>query len=93
MAEEGAIAREVVVAVLKANHIDVAEVEGKPGSIKLARTGNPGSLRVIPLPDQVNRRTLHFWARAYDVPIHHFYNPTMADGTATTVVRFPPPAR
>lgn len=89
MADDGAVVRDVVLAVLKASGVDVAIDDGR---VKLAKGADPKStLRVLLLPELINRRTLHFLARSYAVPIHHFYNPQMVlnPPAAGNVVTFP----
>jgi hypothetical protein len=33
------------------------------------------------LHNDVSKKTLHYFQRKFDIPIHHFYNPQMATGT------------
>ena len=37
-----------------------------------------GTVLAEVLPEWLSRKTLHYLARKFDIPIHHFYNPEMA---------------
>lgn len=95
--DDGAVAKDTVVQVLRAHKIDVSDVDGSPmPTVKVAKGGDPEhTLKAYPLPDMLNRRMLQHLARTYGVPIHHFYHPEMAlaearKGAKTTGTSEPP---
>lgn len=80
MADEGSVPRATVLEVLKAHGIDLAEnaTENPFPTVTAAAGVDPkGTLQVHALPDVLDRRMLHYLARKYSVPIHHFYNVDM----------------
>jgi hypothetical protein len=75
MSETGEVDREVVIAVLQANGVDVhGQQEGPADMLVLAKGDRIEGQR---LPKMVNRKMIHYLSRQFHIPIHYFYNPLM----------------
>jgi hypothetical protein len=75
--DEGYVDRAVVIQVLRAHGVDASliQVEGQPdmmllvkGDVILSQT----------MPPALARKKVHYLARTFTIPVHHFYNPLMA---------------
>lgn len=69
------VIRSTVIDVLRLSGVEVQEEEdGPPGMMILAK-GDYIETRDIPA--DCGTKLLHYLARKFDVPIHHFFNPHM----------------
>ncbi len=71
----GVVARANVIDVLRRHQVEVSRASVDSPEFVLVK----GSVtEVQPIPDSVRRQTLHYLARKFDIPIHHFFNPLRA---------------
>jgi hypothetical protein len=73
MSESGEVDRDVVIAVLRQNGVDVHGQDDGPEDMLVLAKGN--KVEGQRLPKMVSRKMLHYLARKYDIYIHHFYHP------------------
>jgi hypothetical protein len=72
------VGRATVIDVLRRHGVEVSCDDSgldNTGMVSLFKDGEVDARR---LPSEVSRRVLHYLARRFGVPIHHFYNPHMA---------------
>jgi hypothetical protein len=75
MSESGEIDRDVVIAVLRRNGVDVHGQQDGPEDMLVLAKGNV--IEGQRLPKMVSRKMIHYLARKYGIYIHHFYNPDL----------------
>lgn len=75
MSEGGEVDREIIIAVLRANGIDVHGQDEGPQDMLVIVKGD--LIEAQQLPKRVSRKMVHYFSRKYNVPIHLFYNPQM----------------
>ena len=64
-----------VMDVLRRHRVEVSRVSVESSDFVLVK----GSVTEVQrIPDSVRRRTLHYLARKFDIPIHHFFDPLRA---------------
>jgi hypothetical protein len=75
VSEGGEVDRETVIAVLRANQVDVHGQEDGPAGMLVIAKGE--LIEARQLPKSVSRKMVHYLSRKFSVPIHLFYNPEM----------------
>jgi hypothetical protein len=76
MAEEDQLVdRTTVINVLQRHGVEVSLL---PGQKDVALFVKGDIIEVKILPSEAGRKFLHYLARKFDVPVHHFWNPLMA---------------
>lgn len=74
MGDEGSVGREIVIKVLRSHSVEVSPQQD--GMYLLVKEN---LIEERKLHDQIGRKQLHYLARKFDVPIHHFYNDNSCD--------------
>lgn len=71
----GVVSKANVIDVLRRHRVEVSRASEDSSDLVLVK----GSVtEVQPIPDSVRRQTLHYLARKFDIPIHHFFDPLRA---------------
>ena len=75
MGETGILKREIAIYVLRAHGVGViAQQDSLPDMLVLAKGD---VLEARRLPEYLGRQLIHYLARKFDIPIHHFYHPEL----------------
>jgi hypothetical protein len=75
MSESGEIDRDVVIAILRKNGVDVHGQEDGPADMLVLAKGN--AVEGQRLPKMVSRKMIHYLARKYGIYAHLFYHPEL----------------
>jgi len=75
VSEGGEVDRDVLIAVLRANGIDVHGQDSGPRDMLVIAKGDLVEAQQI--PNSVSRKMVHYFSRKYSVPINLFYHPDM----------------
>jgi hypothetical protein len=75
VSEGGEVDRDIVIAVLRANGVDVHRQDQGPADMLVI--AKSGLIEAQQMPKVLSRKMVHYFSRKYGIPIHHFYNPEM----------------
>ena len=76
MGETGIIKREIALYVLRAHGVGaIAQEDSLPDMLVLVKGDILEARRI---PEYLGRQLLHYLARKFDIPIHHFYHPELS---------------
>jgi hypothetical protein len=72
------VRRATVIDILQRHGVEVSCDEGGPSGPGMMILIKGDKIDSRKMPDEVSRPVLHYLARLFNIPIHHFYNPFMA---------------